>query len=212
MRDIEAVISDFGGVLTSPLVDSFAAFQESTGISLEDLGMAMADVAARLGVNPLFELERGRMSEVDFLGELSDELRERLGRPVQMDDFGALYFAHLTPNEPMIDYMRKLRDRGYRLALCTNNVREWDARWRSMLAVDELFEIVVVSAFEGMRKPEPEIYQLTLERLAVPASATVFVDDVDVNCAAAQEAGMRAVQFRDTEQAIAEIEAALSRD
>jgi putative hydrolase of the HAD superfamily len=110
----------------------------------------------------------------------------------------------------MIDYLRGLRDRGYRLAICTNNVREWEERWRSMLPVDEIFEVVVDSAFVGMRKPDPEIYQVTLERLQVPAKATLFVDDIDVNCDAARAAGMRAVQFRDTEQAIAEIEEILS--
>ena len=50
-----------------------------------------------------------------------------------MGGFGERYFAHLTPNEPMIDYMRELRERGYKLAICTNNVREWEHRWRAML-------------------------------------------------------------------------------
>jgi putative hydrolase of the HAD superfamily len=61
----------------------------------------------------------------------------------------------------------------------------------------------------GMRKPEPEIYELTLERLGLPASACVFVDDTDVNCEAAGAIGMAAVHFSSTEQAIAQIDAAL---
>jgi putative hydrolase of the HAD superfamily len=75
--------------------------------------------------------------------------------------------------------------------------------------IDELFEVVVDSAFVGMRKPEPEIYALTLDRLGVPAEACLFVDDIDINCAAARDAGMAAVHFTETEQAIREIEAAL---
>src|SRR5205807_755203 len=63
---IEAVISDFGGVLTSPLLDSFAAFQNSSGIALEQLGLAMGAILLRDGKHPLFELETGRMTEADF--------------------------------------------------------------------------------------------------------------------------------------------------
>jgi putative hydrolase of the HAD superfamily len=209
MSPVEAVISDFGGVLTSPLMDSFAAFQDSSGISLESLGSAMAAVAGRIGVNPLFELETGRMSERSFLRAVSDELTAQLGRPVELHGFGERYFEHLHPNERMIDYMKELKRRGYKLAICTNNVREWEQLWRAKLPVDEIFDEVVDSAFVGARKPEPRIYEITLERLEIPADAALFVDDVELNCSAARELGLRAVWFRSTEQAIAEIERAL---
>ena len=96
----------------------------------------------------------------------------------------------------MIAYMRELRARGYRLAICTNNVREWEPLWRAKLPVDEIFEVVVDSAFVGTRKPEPAIYELTLERLGVAAEAALFVDDIEVNCDAARELGHEAVWFR----------------
>jgi putative hydrolase of the HAD superfamily len=117
---------------------------------------------------------------------------------------------YLHPNERLIDYMRELRERGYKLAICTNNVREWESMWRAKLPVDEIFETVVDSAFVGCRKPDPRIYEITLERLGVPAEAALIVDDIDVNCDAARALGMRAVWFRDNDQAIAEIEAALA--
>jgi putative hydrolase of the HAD superfamily len=206
---VEAVISDFGGVLTSPLLDSFAAFQDSSGISLESLGSAMAAVGGRIGVNPLFELETGRMSEQTFLRAVSAELTAQLERPIELHGFGERYFEHLHPNARMIDYMRELKRRGYKLAICTNNVREWEQLWRAKLPVDEIFDEVVDSAFVGSRKPEPRIYEITLERLQVPAGATLFIDDVELNCTAARELGLSAVWFRSTEQAIAEIEHAL---
>src|SRR5437588_9260800 len=107
--------------------------------------------------------------------------------------------------------MRTLRhDRGYRMALLTNNVRKWEPRWRAILPVVEIFEVVVDSAFVGMRKPDPGIYELTLDRLGKPADATLLIDDIEINCNAARELGMRAVWFRSTDQAIAEIEAALA--
>jgi len=210
MSQIEAVISDFGGVLTSALADSFVGVLDSSGVSLEELGKAMAAVAARAGSNPLFELETGRLSEAQFMGSLSDELSERRGSRVELAGFGERYFAHLQPNDRLIDYMRGLRERGYKLAICTNNVREWEARWRAMLPVDEIFDVVVDSAFVGSRKPEPRIYQITLERLGTAPEAALFVDDVEINCQAARELGIQAIHFRTTDQAIQEIEAALA--
>ena len=73
-------------------------------------------------------------------------------------------------------------------------MREWEPLWRAKLPeIDEIFEVVVDSAFVGMRKPEPEIYELTLERLGdgLAAEDCLFVDDIDVNCDAARALGMR---------------------
>jgi putative hydrolase of the HAD superfamily len=206
---IEAIISDFGGVLTSPLLDSFAAFQNSSGISLEQLAVAMGAILARDGKHPLFELETGRMTEADFLRKLAEELSTQLGRPVELHGFGEQYFDHLHPNEQMIEYIRELSGRGYKLAICTNNVREWEQLWRAKLPVDELFDVVVDSAFVGVRKPEQRIYELTLERLGATAEAALMIDDIELNCDAARAMGMQAVWFRSTGQAIADVEALL---
>jgi putative hydrolase of the HAD superfamily len=216
---LRVVISDFGGVLTTPLLRSFAAFQDQTGISGEALGRAMQSIAEREGEHPLFELERGRLSEADFLEGLRTELEADLGHRPEMHGFKEIYFDALDPNEPMIELMRRLRDRGLRMALLTNNVREWEPLWRSMLPVDEIFELIVDSAFVGMRKPEPEIYELTLERLReregladLAPGECLFIDDVEVNVDAARELGFAVVHFRDNARAIAEIEAALRTD
>jgi putative hydrolase of the HAD superfamily len=209
---IRAVISDFGGVLTTPLMNSFAAFQDRTGISPEALGRAMRAVAERDGAHPLFELETGRLTEEQFLGRIGDALEPILGHAPEMHGFKEIYFEALEPNLPMVELMRAIKARGYRMALLTNNVREWEPLWRSMLPVDEIFDLVVDSAFVGMRKPDPPIYELTVERLGdgMGPAECMFVDDVLVNVEAAADLGMTAVHFRDNEQAIAEIEAALA--
>jgi putative hydrolase of the HAD superfamily len=209
MSRVRAIITDFGGVLTSPMLESFAGVMHSSGISLEAVGKAMAALAERQGSNPLFELETGRMTEAAFMGALGDQLSTESGAEIGLDGFGERYFQQLKPNEPMIDYMRELRGRGYRMAICTNNIREWEARWRAMLPVDEIFDVVVDSAFVGSRKPEPRIYEITLERLDASPDRTVFIDDIEVNCEGARELGITAVRFRSTEQAIEDIEAAL---
>ena len=123
-----------------------------------------------------------------------------------------VWWRNLERNPDAIELMRELKGRGLRMALLTNNVREWEPRWRPMLPeLDEIFEVVVDSGFVGMRKPEPGSYELTLERLGgVAATECVFVDDMDLNCEAARALGMTAVQFHDSEQARAEIEAVLA--
>ncbi|HEX5762010.1 MAG TPA: HAD family phosphatase [Solirubrobacterales bacterium] len=208
-RSIEAVISDFGGVLTTPLVQSFMAFQDETGITTECLGKAMQAATEANGQNPLYEMERGEISEEAFLALLTDHLEPLLGHRPQMHRFKEIYFEALQPNPPMIDLMRELKAAGYRMAMLTNNVREWEPLWRSMLPVDELFELVVDSAFVGCRKPESRIYAITLERIGLPPEACMFVDDVKVNCEGAERAGIAAVHFQDNEQAIAEIRSLL---
>jgi putative hydrolase of the HAD superfamily len=209
---LKAVISDFGGVLTTPLMQSFAAVQDVTGIEPAALGRAMQRAAERDGAHPLFELECGRVSEADFLAGLETDLEQELGHRPELHRFTEIYFEALHPNNPMIELMRELRASGWRMALLTNNVREWEPLWRSMLPVDEIFELVVDSGFEGVRKPDPEIYRRTVERLGdgVVAEDCLFVDDVAVNVAAARELGMRAVHFRDNDQAISEIRAELA--
>ena len=206
MSQVRAVISDFGGVLTNPLWEAFAAWNENVGADPGVLGMALQQAAEERGEHPLYEIERGELTEAEFLAVI----QERLPDEIRLDGFREIYFSHLHPNEPMISLMRELRERGLRMALLTNNIREWEPHWRAKLPVDEIFEVVVDSAFVGMRKPEREIYELTLERLGdVRAEECVFVDDVDVNCAMATELGMTAVQYTSAEQAVAEIRAAV---
>jgi len=206
---IEAVISDFGGVLTTPLVQSFMAFQDQTGITTEVLGKAMHAATEANGDNPLFEMERGEITEVAFLETLTDSLEPLLGHRPEMHRFKEIYFEALRPNPEMIELMRELKAAGYRMAMLTNNVREWEPLWRSMLPVDEIFEEIVDSAFVGCRKPEPRIYELTLERIGMAAEACLFIDDLQPNIEGAEAAGMSAVHFRDNAQAIAEIQSFL---
>ena len=208
---ITTVISDFGGVLTTPLIQSFAAVQDETGVPFEELGKAMTAIQEEDdGRHPLFELETGRLTETDFLRRLGDTLEPVLRHRPELHRFREIYFDALHPNEPMIDLMREAKERGHRMGLLTNNVREWEPLWRGMLPVDEIFEVVVDSGFVGMRKPDREIYDLTLERMGGPSpEECLFIDDTDVNCDTARELGMSAVHYRDNDQAIAEIRESL---
>jgi len=209
---IEAVISDWGGVLTSPLLGSFNRFQARADIPLVSLGAAMQRITERNGENLLFGMERGEISEAEFLAAIGAEIEADLGRSVPMETFAEHFFAALEVNTPIVEWLARTKaECGVRLALLTNNVREWEPRWRAMLPAepDELFDVVVDSSRVGLRKPDPRIYELTLERLGLPARACVFVDDLEPNIAAAAALGLHTVWFQDTEQAIAELDAAL---
>jgi putative hydrolase of the HAD superfamily len=207
---IRAVVSDFGGVLTSPLLEAFARMQDATEIPPEAYGSAFIHALERDGVHPLFALERGEVTEAEFLARMERGLAAVLGREVSLHGFGARFMDELQPNHELFDRYRAWREQGIQFALCTNNVREWEPLWRPKLPVDDVFEVVVDSAFVGTRKPEPEIYAITLERLGLPGEACAFVDDVELNVEAAREAGMHGVHFRDTAQAIAELESLLA--
>jgi len=204
MSQIRAVISDFGGVLTNPLWEAFAAWNAKVGADPGQLGMALQRAADQRGEHPLYELEKGVLTEDEFTAIVQAQLPDT----IKLEGFREIYFSHLHPNEPMIELMRELRASGLRMAMLTNNVREWEPLWRAKLPVDEIFEVVVDSAFVGMRKPEREIYELTLERLGdVSAEECVFVDDIDVNCTVAAELGMTAVHYVALEPAMTEIRA-----
>jgi putative hydrolase of the HAD superfamily len=205
---IRAVISDFGGVLTTPLLAGFVAYQEEAGVSLEELGRGMQRATEAYGDHPLYLLERGEIAEAEFARRLA----EQLGGGFDLARLRQLYFERIEPNRPMIRYMAELRERGLRMALLTNNVREWEPLWRAKLPeLDEIFDLVVDSAFVGMRKPERRIYELTLKRLGdgLCAEDCLFLDDFEHNCEGARALGMTAVQFDHAEQAIAEVESAL---
>jgi putative hydrolase of the HAD superfamily len=211
-NEVRAIVSDFGGVLTTPLLGSFERVQDEIDIPAESLGKALAAATKERGDNPLFELERGELEEVEFLELLNTHLEPLVGHRPHLHRFREVYFDALDPNEPMIALMRELKASGLKMAMLTNNVREWEPLWRSMMPVDEIFEEVVDSAFVGCRKPEGRIYRLTLERIGIDPGDCLFIDDLQVNCEGAEKAGMKAVHFRDNEQAIAEIRAAVGLD
>lgn len=207
---LHAVVVDYGGVLTNPLVDTFEAFARTIGIPLASLQDAFAAATAEDGRSPMADLETGRCTEEEMVLRVLSRLPgspglELLGgRP-----FGELWFRARHTNAAMVDALRALRAGGYTVALLTNNVAEWGPRWRAGLPVDDLFHTIVDSSAEGVRKPDPEIYRRLLDRLPHPPEHCLFVDDLDENCAAAEAHGMTAVRFTTTPDTIERLHALL---
>ncbi|MEU4476018.1 HAD family phosphatase [Micromonospora sp. NPDC023888] len=199
---IDTIVVDYGGVLTNPLRETYAAFAARVGIGIEEIMRAFADATRRLGRTPMAALEVAAITERQMVDELLAELPEGTGDPLAGRPFGELWFQGRRANKEFLDYLRELRADGFRLALLTNNVREWEQRWRAQIPVDELFSVVVNSAHEGVRKPDPRIYRILLGRLDARAEQCLFVDDDAANCAAARQLGIRTVQFTHTAQAV----------
>jgi putative hydrolase of the HAD superfamily len=208
---VDTIVVDYGGVLTNPLVETFAAFAELAGIDAGDLAQAFLAATERHGETPMAALETGAISERRMVDRILAELPPGAGQVLaDGGSFGELWFRGRRPNEPFLAFLRALRRDGHRLALLTNNVREWEPLWRAQVPV-ELFDVVVDSHREGVRKPDPEIYRILLDRLGTPAKRCLFVDDTEENCRAAAGLGMRTVLFADTASAVREISALLHR-
>ena len=112
----------------------------------------------------------------------------------------------------VVDCVRRLRADGVRTALVTNNAAEFREGWRKSIPVDELFDVVVDSSEEGVRKPDPRIFERTLERLGVEAARAVFLDDYAGNVDAAQALGIRGVLVgSDPSLAVAEVDRLIPR-
>jgi putative hydrolase of the HAD superfamily len=122
-------VSDFGGVLTSPLLLGFLAYQQRDGVTVEQIGSAMRAAAERYGEPPLYALERGEISEREFGRRLGEHLPDGF----DILRLREVFFERLEPNRAMVDYVAALRARGVRAALLTNNVREWEPLWRAKL-------------------------------------------------------------------------------
>ncbi|MCK0517338.1 HAD-IA family hydrolase [Williamsia sp. DF01-3] len=111
--------------------------------------------------------------------------------------FGALGSAG-EPNATVIDLVSGLAGR-YRLAVLTNNIAEMRDRWQSLVPI-ELFETVIDSSEVGVRKPDPAVYQLLLDRLELEPHEVAFVDDTMPNVEAARKIGMLGIHFTSSQQ------------
>jgi putative hydrolase of the HAD superfamily len=190
----KTLLVDFGGVLTTDIWSSFAAFCDQRGLdpgAAKDLFRENPEALATLR-----GLETGEVEPSEFerrFAELLDTEPEGLIEGL---------FAGLQPLEPMVEAVRGFRAAGVPTGLISNS-------WVMDHYTEEiraLFDDVVISAEVGMHKPEPEIFLLAAERLGVDPTDCVFVDDLRENCAGAEAVGMTAVLHRDTEQTIAQLE------
>jgi epoxide hydrolase-like predicted phosphatase len=206
---MEAVLFDFGGVFTASPFEAMEAAGAEFGTDPARLREIVFGPYDHDTNHPWHCLERGEISVVAARQAIIDAASEQ--GLVDFDPFRVL--LKLKADEGgargvVVARARRLRAEGYRTALVTNNVREFSRGWRSLIPVDELFDEVIDSSQEGVRKPDPAIFRLALERLGgVPPDRAVFLDDFEGNLVAARALGIASVLVEsDPSGAIAELD------
>jgi putative hydrolase of the HAD superfamily len=213
---IEAVIFDYGGVISARFLRDLQVFEDDLGYprgSVEELMFGPSAGTGGETVHDFHRLETGHLSLVDYLRGLERRAPDVLGRPLDLEAYRAFAGASaVAVHWPVVHCIRRLRETPLRLALLTNNVREFGDAWRATFPVEELFSTVVDSSAVGMRKPDPAIYTYTCDLLEVAPTAAVFLDDNGDNIAAAAAMGLETVHVGvDPIVAIEELDVILER-
>jgi len=192
----DGLLIDFGGVLTTNVFESFAAFCRAEGLDPDTVrDRFMQDRAAR---DLLGELEEGRITNADFEARFAPMLGV-----TDHDGLIARLFAGMQPDEAMFDAVAAARRAGVRTGLVSNS---WGEEGYDRTRFGELFDVLVISGEIGIRKPAPEIYALAAEKLGLEPERIVFVDDLPGNLKPARAIGMATVLHRDAGSTLAELE------
>ncbi|MGW5396419.1 HAD-IA family hydrolase [Streptomyces sp. NPDC003952] len=207
-----AVWTDFGGVLTPPISHTMAAFCAAQDLDQQILGQALGKVTARYGTtDPMEPIDTPLVTEEAWLDEISAVLAADHGiTGRKLTTLADTWFDGRETNHAWVAELRKARESGAFVGMVSNMVPTWDAHWRRMVDVDELFEDVLLSFEVGHRKPSPAMFALAAERAGVPAADCVLIDDLAHNVAGAEAAGWTAIHFTDTGAAADRLNALLA--
>jgi putative hydrolase of the HAD superfamily len=195
------LLIDWGGVLTTNLFASFQDYCEAAGIDPKALRGRFSDDPEFREL--LIALEKGELEEAIF----EQRLAPLLG--VEPDGLIDGLFAGAGLDPPMVEAVRAAHSAGVRTALVSNS---WGIHRYPHDLFDELFDGVVISGEEGIRKPSRRMYELGAERAGVAAESCVYVDDLPFNLAPAEEMGMATVHHTNARQTIPELETLLGID
>jgi putative hydrolase of the HAD superfamily len=203
---IEAVIFDFGGVLTSSPFEAFARYETERGLPTDIIRRTNA---ANHLENAWAKFERAEV-DIDTFDKLFAAESLALGAEVRGRDVLPLLQGDLRPE--MVDALKRIKAK-FKTGCITNNlpanaIGSMTGRSLYVAEVMVLFDHVIESAKIGWRNPDPRIYQLMVETLKVDPGKCVYLDDLGVNLKPAREMGMTTIKVASGAQAIAELEAA----
>lgn len=202
---IEAVIFDFGGVLTSSPFEAFARFESERGLPIDIIRRTNA---ANHLENAWAKFERAEV-DVEAFDKLFAEESRALGAEVRGRDVLPLLQGDLRPE--MVEALKRIKAQ-FKTGCITNNlpanaIGSLTGRTLYVAEVMSLFDHVIESAKIGLRKPDPRIYKMMVETLKVDPKKCVYLDDLGVNLKPAREMGMSTIKVASGAQAIAELEA-----
>jgi len=202
----EAVIWDFGGVLTSSPFEAFTRFETERGLP--------ADIIRRTNAanhleNAWAKFERAEV-DIETFDRLFAAESLALGAEVRGRDILPLLAGDLRPE--MVEALRRIKSK-FKTGCITNNlpanaIGSASGRTLYIAEVMVLFDQVIESAKIGLRKPDPKIYRMMVDALGVDPAACIYLDDLGVNLKPAREMGMTTIKVQNSTQALAELEAA----
>jgi putative hydrolase of the HAD superfamily len=209
---LRAVIFDLGGVVLGSPLHAIAEYERELGIPENFVNRVVRDTAP---TGAWSRLERGELTMeqfyLDFEADCRDAGREISARRM-MERMGQASF----PREIMLKAIGRIREQGLRAAALTNN---WATASDGATADDtpsdgtavlrDHFDVFVESSVEGLRKPDPRIYELTCERLDVAPAEAAFLDDIGGNLKPARALGMTTIKVSEPESALIELERVL---
>ena len=206
--EFRGVITDWGGVLTTPILTTVQAWIQADGIDWTSYRTVMrawvSDAYDPNGSpNPIHALERGECSGAEFEQILAARLFRVDGGAVAADGLLQRMFAASARVPAMYDMIRALRSAGMRTALLSNS---WGCDEYPRADFPGLFDTVVISGECGMRKPEEGIFLHTAKILGLEPQQCVFIDDIEANVAAAVACGMTGVHHTEAAQTVAALQ------
>ena len=199
-----AVIFDLGGVVVPSPLDAFRAYEREQGLPhrfLSEVVLAGGDDSA------WSRLERGELTIEQFVPVFEAECTAAGGTVSVAELFTTIHDGP-GPRPAMVEAIDRIRAAGLKTAALTNNWVTDDATSRRVSGSEPLagrFDVVVESAVEGLRKPDPRIYELACARLAVAPEDAVFLDDLGTNLKPARALGMTTIKVEDPDRALAEL-------
>jgi len=210
---IQAVLWDFGGVLTTSPFEAFNRFEAERGIPLDFIRGINATNAEQ---NAWARLESSAITLAEFDSEFENESRA-LGHSIRGQSVIDLLSGDLRPR--MVSVLKQCKAR-FKVACLTNNVKSGEGpgmartteRAARMQEVMGLFDLVLESSKEGIRKPNPAFYLRACEKLRIQPKQAVFLDDLGINLKPAKDLGMTTIKVISEDQAIADLSNVLKID
>ena len=210
---LTAILWDFGGVFTTSPFEAFNTLEDSLGVPRDFIRMLNA---TNPDTNAWAQFESSSVSLDEFDRLFAAESKAK-GHEIPGKDVVARLSGDLRPR--MIEALKKIKSQ-YKVACITNNVKAGEGPGMSrnpdkahqVGQVMELFDLVVESSVEGIRKPNPEIYKMTCERLAVQPEEALFIDDLGINLKPARALGMQTIKVLNEDQALADLAQATGLD
>lgn len=203
-----AVIFDLGGVVFPSPIDAMRAFEREHGLPHRFLSEVVLTDPAN---GAWSRLERGELTVPAFCGDFEAECAAA-GHAIDGAAFMAAISTGSEARPEMVAAIRSIRARGLKTGALTNN---WPGAGRDdghdaiRGAAEQLFDTLVESAVEGLRKPDPRIYWLVCDRLGVSPEESVFLDDLGANLKPARELGMATIKVAEPGAALAELQEVL---